>query len=225
MLTQLHTLQKNFDQRTMSTGHIQALEQLRNFPDLANSDIYEFGTCAGYAIVRIFRWMQQNRLKFNKLYSFDSFIGLPSEKEGLPIEHSWKEGGYSVKAEWGLSSPEEGQELIERFLSQNNVEATLIPGFFNKTLNVETVSKYGFKPACFVNMDCDLYSSCKEALEFLSKFNLIVPGTVIYYDDWFGVEEYKGGESLAHLEWVKDFNINGHFIFKNPAYGTGFVVK
>jgi len=50
-------------------------------------------------------------------------------------------------------------------------------------------------------IDCDLYSSTKCVLEFITP--LIVNGTILIFDDWLA---YKGspdrGEQLACSEWL-----------------------
>jgi hypothetical protein len=51
-------------------------------------------------------------------------------------------------------------------------------------------------------IDCDLYSSTKPVLEFIT--NLIDNGTILIFDDWFS---YKGspnhGEQKACNEWLE----------------------
>ena len=55
-----------------------------------------------------------------------------------------------------------------------------------------------------VDIDCDIYEGTVEALSWLAKRGLLVPGTVIYYDDW----QVEGeGESKAHWEVSATFGI------------------
>ena len=43
--------------------------------------------------------------------------------------------------------------------------------------------------------------------------NLELSPTIIYFDDWGGVPEYKGGESLAWLEFQKLSKYNVKVLF------------
>ena len=56
------------------------------------------------------------------------------------------------------------------------------------------------RPALYVEIDCDLYSSTSLALEWLLANRLIVPGTLLGYDDL--VSGGRGGEARAHREMV-----------------------
>ena len=57
------------------------------------------------------------------------------------------------------------------------------------------------KKAAIAWVDCDLYSSCLQVLNFLT--NYVQYGTLICFDDWF---RYKGdpnaGEQRAFREWL-----------------------
>ena len=55
--------------------------------------------------------------------------------------------------------------------------------------------------AAIVHIDCDLYSSTKTALHFIT--DLIVDGTVIIFDDWFNfIASPVKGEQRAAPEWL-----------------------
>lgn len=56
------------------------------------------------------------------------------------------------------------------------------------------------RPALYVEIDCDLYLSSRQALEWLLSSRLIVRGTVIGYDDLEAGG--TGGEAQAHNEVV-----------------------
>ena len=71
----------------------------------------------------------------------------------------------------------------------------MIVGFFSESLNKCPVEK--MKPASWVDIDVDLYSSTIEAMTFMMDNKLIIPGTLLYYDDWKG---FSCGEGRAHQE-------------------------
>ena len=59
-------------------------------------------------------------------------------------------------------------------------------GFFNESLvQPGLVRQLGKKIAKYVDVDVDLYSSALEVLTFMFESGLVVPGTVIGYDDWW----------------------------------------
>ena len=64
-------------------------------------------------------------------------------------------------------------------------QLSLVPGFYDKSLLPDLASRMGMRPAAYVDIDCDLYGSTKSALEWMLASRLIVPGTLIGYDDWW----------------------------------------
>ena len=46
---------------------------------------------------------------------------------------------------------------------------TYVPGFFNQTLTAALLRLYPFQPALFVDIDCDLFTSTWQALDWLCK--------------------------------------------------------
>ena len=62
------------------------------------------------------------------------------------------------------------------------------------------------RPALYVEVDCDLYVSTRQALEWMIESGLIVNGTLIGYDDWFAGGR-AGGEALAHKEVVAKYKL------------------
>ena len=78
------------------------------------------------------------------------------------------------------------------------------------------------QPAKFIDIDCDLYASTKEALDWAFKAKIAQPGTLIGYDDWwtlscdaehlFATSDPVGhpllsGEGRAHLEITRAYGV------------------
>ena len=78
------------------------------------------------------------------------------------------------------------------------------------------------KPAAYVDIDVDLYKSTVLALDFLFRNKLIQVGTLIGYHDWGGLEEFTGGESLAHKELTEKYGVVCEEIFRQ---GEGLHVQ
>lgn len=176
---------------------------------VSSLDVYQFGICAGYSMLWLDQYIKEFKLNYNTFWGFDSFIGLPEETPGIPIEHSWVKGGYSFKDEFHCNDVNDALETTKEFFKQMNFFPSLVEGFYEDILNKELVEKLQLKPALYVDVDVDLYKSAKTVLNFMTEHSLLIPGTVLFYDDWYGVEELTGGESLAHFEWVKKFGVEG----------------
>jgi|UniRef100_A0A7S3AJ66 hypothetical protein len=81
-----------------------------------------------------------------------------------------------------------------------------VRGFYNESLTTGLVREHGMQPALYVEIDCDLYSSSRSALTWLFDHGLIVPGTVLGYDDFRIGGDY--GELRAHREAVKKYQVD-----------------
>ncbi len=170
--------------------------------DLSNHDIYQFGIRQGGSFKLIWELLTKAGLCPNRIWGFDSFEGLPNS------EASWEKGAYNAQEILGLTSP---REVIDHILSTLTIDqcfrSRLIPGFYKDSLYPFLPYIMNMKPAIWIDIDVDLYSSAKEVLNFMASSNLIQTGTIIGYDDWGGTEEFKGGESLAHLEFCEEWKV------------------
>ena len=61
------------------------------------------------------------------------------------------------------------------------------------------------RPARYVEIDCDLYSSTVQALTWLFEEGLIVEGTVLGYDDFYAGG--ADGEKKAHHELMRKYRV------------------
>lgn len=157
-------------------------------------DYLEFGS--GH-LVRSFRLAYKYKVLENinlRLFAFDSFEGLP-EPEGIDKHNQWKKGAMAV-------SIEEFRNILK---SQNisQKEYRIIPGFYNKTLDGCSPSKYSIEKAAMVFVDCDLYSSTVSVLNFVKE--VLTDGCIIAFDDWFCFNgDPAKGEQRAFSEFLKE---------------------
>lgn len=189
------------------------------------TDYYEFGVLLGVS----FRAPLTDN-EYRWCFGFDSFVGLPKEVDGLgedgSIAHDPRqtEGVYSLVTGIGnqthtfskgseeeYNSLDEAVEAIKKGLLEVGDNFSLIPKFYSE-LNSEDVKKYAMRPAKYVYLDCDLYISARDALEFLIQNDLLVEGSKICYDDWdqfdaFDYPEFEGGVSKAHKDITLKYNI------------------
>ncbi len=110
-----------------------------------------------------------------KFFGFDSFQGLPEiDKRSVDFEWKFRGGQYSCS-----------YEVVKNNLEKRGVlgkNAFLIKGFYSDSLkNKRELSKYNFHKARIVLIDCDLYESTKDALDFI--VNYLQVGTILLFDD------------------------------------------
>lgn len=107
-------------------------------------------------------------------------------------------------------------EHIVRAVGYPPESTTLWQGFFStslprlmRTLNAEQRGTSDAhiprpRPAVVVDIDCDIYEGTIEAMEWLIHHQLLVAGTLVYYDDW---RQHVEGEVKAHYELEKRFKL------------------
>ena len=88
-----------------------------------------------------------------------------------------------------------------------DISHTQIAGFFNETCTRSMLSRHPFQPALLVDMDADLYVSTYDALQWMLRAELLVPGTFVRYDDWPTLKRYPnasafGGQTRLHMGWT-----------------------
>jgi hypothetical protein len=127
--------------------------------------------------------------------------GLPAPVEtDAEVQSQWSRGKYDSVARLNVSSPVEAQARILDLLGRMNyseaaawvASTTLIPGFYNESLpavqkpGIGTVAPHivAMKPALLVNCDADQYIGSIQMFHFLLQNGLIVPGTLLFFDDW-----------------------------------------
>lgn len=122
-----------------------------------------------------------------KLFTIDSFEGLPE---------SWREG--FPKGKFALSENERPQ------LPDNCVQ---LVGYFSQVLPdldqyLKQLGEQAPIPIAFLHVDCDTYSSTKEALHILHKQDRFVAGTVIVFDEYGNYDGWENGEHKALMEFL-----------------------
>ncbi len=131
--------------------------------------------------------------KNNRIYLFDSWEGLPEAWE------NHKEGQYRAP----VPDFKDGR-------------ANLIKGLFEDT--IETWVKTQKQPLGFIHMDADLYSSTILTLNHLDP--LIVPGTVVLFDEYYNYSGWINHEHRAFMEYVENHNREFRYIGKNDKFAA-----
>lgn len=171
---------------------------------LAKKLFLEFGVFKGNSILEYYSAYQESGIT-PFFFGFDAFKGLPEEK--LDQHSPWKTGDFNLN---GMINPE----------LQNKEGMEIVPGWFNETLNADTKKKFKRKKAGLVHIDCDIYTSTLEVLEFLVTNNILADGALIVYDDWGAwkqahleeSQEYDVAEGRAHKEIAEKYNLKFEFV-------------
>lgn len=199
-----------------------------NKVDLKGKHNYQFGIFTGTTLVFIYEMFRKYGLDVEAILAFDSFEGLPEEQAGIPRDEEWSRHNFNMKKVFNTDNIDTIISRIEAELPDMDIQLQWHAGYFSDVLTPSFVKTYRAKPAFWVDLDVDLYISAKQVLDYMLEHKLILPGTVISYDDWGGTEEFKGGESLAHKEACERFKVKCdeiHSYTNGPHTQKAFVVR
>lgn len=178
-------------------------------------DYLEFGVYNCSSLICMYQVLKEHGFTETRLIGFDSFEGLPDIAQ-TDCEGHWKPGEFKSSYEFALSVLE--HEGIPR------TDVTLVKGFFNDTLTATRRSELGLRRAGVIMIDCDLYQSAKEALEFCRP--LIVDKSVLLFDDWFPLANRNLGEKQAFDEFLAAEPLfSAEELFDFAPYGKAFLVS
>lgn len=152
-----------------------------------------------------------------KFWSFDSFAGLPDSDPN--DEHpKWTKGNYSVPI-----------SIFRQIVERHGIPAsdyTAVEGFYSDTIGPNAKQPTDFaNDIGLVYIDCDMYSSTKDAFHFLK--GRLKHGMIIAFDDYFCFSERQiSGERLAMLEFLEtDDRFEFVPFFPINWHGNSFIVE
>jgi len=182
-------------------------------------DYLEFGVFNGSSMSSMHLTAKKLGLGSMRFFGFDAFQGLPkgAENEDNGV---WKTGFYAC-------SFEKMQECLQRKNIDPN-DINWVIGWYDNTLNRETIKKFAINKIGIVFIDCDTYSSSKKVLDFIGP--LLKEPAILCFDDWKlndldikGMGEYKAFneflEKNRHLQAtsIKSYNRKSRsFLIKSP---------
>jgi O-methyltransferase len=153
----------------------QALDALlATSPRDAIGDYLEFGVSFGTSMAAVHRRVTRRGLTEMRLFGFDSFEGLPDVAAHDDDEGMWPPGTFRSDI-----------DLTRKLLALQGLDigaVTLVPGWFDATLTDAVALEHGISHAGIVMIDCDIYTSAKEALAFCAP--LLGDAAVLMFDDW-----------------------------------------
>lgn len=143
-----------------------------------------------------------------------SFQGIPEESpeenENWRNEKGYKKdflkGGYSAARALQVYNLSQLLSNIQARVKYENL--TFVPGYFNDSLTERFFVEHRPQPALLIDMDADIYISAIQPLDWLFQHKLIVPSTIVRYDDWPRIWATHGpakgtnmyGQARAHYE-------------------------
>jgi predicted O-methyltransferase YrrM len=155
----------------------------------------EFGVYNGTSLLCMYRELEALGLDQVRLFGFDSF-------QGLPPEAAMEDGGR-----WQPGRCHSPLEFTTAVLASEGVDwrrVSLVPGWYQDTLTAETRQTLGLGKASVIMIDCDLYSSSKQALDFCAP--LIEDDALILFDEFHprGLKGKYVGERRAFDEFLSE---------------------
>ena len=136
-------------------------------------DVAECGVYRGATLIPIALYLKQRGIG-KMVYGFDSFEGFP-DSVNIDIGLGGRDIFSKHVGGLGDTSYEELARKVARFGVSSKV--SLIKGYFQETLQRCATSRFSF-----VHLDCDLYQSYKECLEFF--YPRLTPGGIVLFDEY-----------------------------------------
>ena len=193
------------------------------FQENVSGDMIEFGTYTGTTASYLAAAMADamNRPSLfehelppeRRLHLYDSFQGLPKITSDVDIAAGWKEGRYRDK------SAAELRVVVEKYLPSHLIE--IHEGWFRDTLSqIPKSQKFSL-----VHIDCDIYESTIEVLDYLFANQHLSDGCAIFFDDWnCGLASPDLGERRAWGEIVGKYSFRYTDCGNYSAYGNKFLI-
>lgn len=191
------------------------MDRLR--PIAADMDVFLFGVFAGKTTIEMCQLFTQHKVQPKRIVCFDSFQGVPKELNEAP-QLIWDPDESPFFKAFNAqmffetkdiaSAAQAFRERVAPYIPLGT-ELMIVPGFFNESLTDELAAR--MNPAMIVDVDVDIYTSTKELLMWLNKYDLMMPEvTAIGYDDWGGSPKFRemaDGESRAHREMSEEYGL------------------
>ena len=160
-------------------------------------DLLQFGVYRGASMRAMGLELNHSGTLIRRFWGFDSFEGLPSEDATVGTDvREWARGAFSAAAALGDYSFSSVQSKLLRYIDDPRV--TFVRGFYNESLTTG-LSRH-VRPVLYADIDCDLYVSARDALQWMLGNGLVVSGTVVGYDD--GSQEMLRGRGERTRRWL-----------------------
>jgi len=181
-------------------------------------DYMEFGIFKGYAFWHAQKVANDNKLTDIRFFGFDSFAGLP-DVTGNDVSKNdvFYKGQYTCD-----------KETVTKNLDLKGIDWSrtyLVEGYFNDSLTPELRKKYNLNKISIALIDCDLYSSTKDVLDYIG--DMVVDQTLFMFDDWNCYDrDDNHGQRKAFREFLEQNTaLSAESFFEYGAYGQVFIMR
>src|SRR5690606_11552278 len=181
---------------------------------LEGKPFWLFGVFAGKSTIEWARLCKQHDFQAAEFICFDSFQGIPKETaEHAPDiwdpDRSTFFKGFNASEFFETDDVNQTIKLFkERVEPHMPCPLGIYPGFFSNSLTSQLAN--ALQAPGVVVIDTDIYTSAKQALDWMAKHDKLIPGMLIGYDDWGGSPKWRSmgdGESRAHREITEEYGL------------------
>ncbi len=138
--------------------------------------IAEFGCGSGQTALKLVEAIQETQAD-RQLLLFDSFVGMPEATSDVDQANPRLQRGDWVK---GNCYAVDARLMTELLVARQFHQYQLFEGWFEQTLpSLSTTQQLAL-----VHLDCDLYQSTREVLDYVFRHQLLSPGAILLFDDW-----------------------------------------
>ena len=182
------------------------LIQSQNVNGLPNT-YFEFGCHSGRTFSSAINATKFLKFPNFEFFAFDSFQGLPETNPEID-GNFFKSGQY-------YTTKDQFIKIIKKNTGVKLKQSNIFEGFYSDILNESLLEK--LPSIGLVYIDCDLYSSSKEVLNFIKK--LLMNGSIIMLDDYYcssksgslkgqrhAFDEFLSENSEFQIEHYKNFS-------------------
>lgn len=207
----------------------------------AVGDVYEYGVLNGNSIIEMTAadrsLVTANTIGAHpeaapfagaRLWACDTFAGMPADAfddDASARVRQWAPGKMAptALAHSTIKDPAVGVRFVQQRLNETlgpsqAASVRYVVGPYSESLKPTLPTERGMRPATYVDIDVDLYASTRDALRFLYTHGLIVPGTLIGYDDFWS------GACAAHHAALAALNVSARASLKaivQSAHASG----
>lgn len=181
--------------------------------DLYDNDkqkfILEFGTGQGNSTKKICDYLKDNDMTDVWIVTFDSFEGLPEEDKSVEVFSKYTKGAYKLNKQYPKEYVKDKCDYTRLVVVQSpfdQLETAEYPEFWGQSFHELS------KNALFIHVDCDLFISTYQALDWCFKHNLIVENTLIAFDEFWSTDT-TGGEGDAFCQLCDKYNADFESVF------------
>ena len=185
---------------------------------LQQGDYLEFGVFKGYAFWYAQQAARRYRAPRLRFFGFDSFNGLPEVENADHTAHN-----EFYRGQFCCSK----QRVIDN-LNTAGVDWTrtfLIEGYFEQSLTNDVRRRHGIEKAPIILIDCDLYSSTSQVLQFVAP--MIMDQTIVLMDDWncFNADNERGQRRAFREFLAGNPQLRAEPLFAYGPYGQTFLMR